>query len=94
MTYRDVGEWLVFLAAVITALAVIWRNAIRPVVKGIQNVERTLDAARRELIPNGGSSLRDAVDRIEAKQHTMERRVEAVETALLSRPSPRRKAPQ
>lgn len=39
----------------------------RPGVRGRPGVMERLDRIERELHPNGGSSLRDAVNRVEAK---------------------------
>lgn len=48
-------------AAVGAALAFGWRYAIRP------ELRRQMEGVMKELLPNGGGSLRDAVDRIERR---------------------------
>lgn len=101
-TAAGAGQGFVLFAAVIAALGVIWRTTIRPVVRGVSDIQHRLDAVvvheglleeltaqvtvrggqmagiqatldsrglllddiKAELFPNGGSSLRDAVDRL------------------------------
>lgn len=45
----------------------------RPGVKGRKGVMERLRAIEQELHPNGGSSLRDAVDRVESRLDAHER---------------------
>ena len=56
------------LAAVLIALGVIWRMVVRPVVRFGHQVQETL----KELKPNGGSSMRDAIDRVEKRLDAVE----------------------
>jgi len=56
------------LAAVLIALGVIWRMVVRPVVRFGHQVQETL----KELKPNGGSSMRDAIDRLEHRMTALE----------------------
>lgn len=84
-------DLIVRLAAALVALGVIWRYMIRPAYRGIVAAFRTVDRVEKavafveaELKPNGGSSLRDAVNRIEAKVDNHESRLIAVEHALSS----------
>ncbi len=49
------------------------------------------DDALRELLPNGGSSIKDTVDRIDARTEQLAQRVEAVERVVVpDRPTLRR----
>ena len=61
ITGSVVVDGLIKLAAVVAALALIWNKAILPPIRFGRRVEDAL----QQLKPNGGSSLRDAVDRIE-----------------------------
>jgi hypothetical protein len=57
-------------AAILTALGVIWRQAFRPVWRGLRRIEEAVPillAITEQFEPNGGNSLRDTVDRIEAR---------------------------
>ena len=56
------------LAAVLIAFGVIWRMVVRPVVRFGHQVQDTL----KELKPNGGSSMRDAIDRVEKRLDAVE----------------------
>lgn len=55
------GGMAVALVAVVGGLAGLHRVLFGPVRKDIEQI-------RKELHPNGGSSLRDSVDRIESRQ--------------------------
>lgn len=66
---RDGGQWIVLAAAVLGAVVYIvravWR-AYRTVTHFVDRIERALVAVEVQLYPNGNTSLRDAVDRIQA----------------------------
>lgn len=57
------GEWIVWSAAVTTALGVLWRQALRPAWRSYKaardKLRRVHDLIERELQHNGGSSLKD-----------------------------------
>jgi hypothetical protein len=55
-------------AAIIISAGVIWRMVVRPVVRFGHQVQETL----KELKPNGGSSMRDAIDRLERRMSALE----------------------
>lgn len=55
-------------AAVLVASGVIWRGVLVPVLRFARKVELML----KELTPNGGSSLRDAIDRVEKRLDAVE----------------------
>lgn len=58
---------LVATAAGITALGVIWRKALRPIIRAARRTEETLPvilSIAEEFKANGGSSLRDSIDTI------------------------------
>lgn len=56
------------IAAVVLAIGVIWRSVVRPVMRFGHQVQDTL----KELKPNGGSSMRDAIDRLERRMSALE----------------------
>lgn len=61
-------ESILLASAVITALTVIWTKVVKPTVFGVRTFFKKFTAIEKlaqELIPNGGTSLRDAIDRIE-----------------------------
>jgi hypothetical protein len=63
------GGWIDHLlqaAAALTACAVIWQKAIRPGYRFIVSIGHGVDFVREQMVNNGGSTLKDAVDRTEA----------------------------
>lgn len=69
------------LAALVVAIHTIWTKAVRPIVRAVKVLHATYDSVSdqghrleiveqrsAELLNNSGSSLRDAVDRIESEQ--------------------------
>lgn len=69
----DLGHWaawLVSAAAFVTAGVTLWKTLVAPTyryARHVAEVLNSLETIKRQLTPNGGSSLRDAVDRIEAR---------------------------
>jgi hypothetical protein len=55
-------------AAIVVSAGVLWRGVIRPVMRFGHQVQDTL----KELKPNGGSSMRDAIDRLERRMTALE----------------------
>lgn len=73
---------LAIVAGILTALAVIWKYLRGPLRDCIENVRYMfnakamaletndkLDSIMLQLVPNGGSSIKDSLNRIEDKQH-------------------------
>lgn len=76
--YLYLKEQILVLGAMITALGAFWVKVMRPVLKwGFKTAEiiSKLDKIVAEVSPNGGSSLKDVVNRIEANQIKTEERV-------------------
>lgn len=67
-----VVAWLASVAAVLTSLSIIWTKAVRPVIKWAVRLDRTMTFVEQQMIPNGGTSLRDSINRIEARLVTVE----------------------
>lgn len=80
----SVLQALIILGAIAAALGALWRYVLRPVGKTFLAVHETLEMVREDhqrvavveersaqLVNNSGSSLKDAVDRIEAAQGAM-----------------------
>jgi mannitol-1-phosphate/altronate dehydrogenase len=59
------------------AVSVALIGVLVELVRTRRRAERTATVVATELAPNGGSSLRDAIDRIEARQEESTRRIEA-----------------
>lgn len=83
--------WMVTIAAGLTAIAVIWRygtKAAEFLVKAkalLSNFERNgavLDAIAKEFKSNSGSTLKDAINRIEAESAKAKSMAESLEKLL------------
>lgn len=69
MSIGSITNWVTQSASLITGGAVLLAAAVAFYRKAM-SVSRKLTQIHAELIPNGGSSLRDAINRIEALQLT------------------------
>lgn len=67
------------VAAAFTALIAL-SMAVRKLLTGA--LQKDIDAIRQELKPNGGSSLRDAVDLVVERQTTIGREIRDLKTEL------------
>jgi hypothetical protein len=102
----DSAEVLGIIAGALLALAVIGRLVVMPVVHVVKAIASGVEAVQQQLIPNGGASLRDATDRLEAGVARIDSRIEVLETwrldaderiakaivAAKPKPAPRKKA--
>jgi membrane protein YdbS with pleckstrin-like domain len=61
MVQYAIESWIVRAAGTLAALAVIFRFTVVPVVRFGRRLERTMQAVEEQLLPNHGTSLRDAV---------------------------------
>jgi membrane protein YdbS with pleckstrin-like domain len=61
MVQYAIESWIVRTAGMILALAAIFRFTVVPVVRFGRRLERTMQAVEEQLLPNHGTSLRDAV---------------------------------
>lgn len=76
--WQYVKDQYVFIAASVGALCGFWVKIMMPAVRwGFRTAEivSKLDKLISEVSPNGGGSMRDAINRIEANQITIEERV-------------------
>lgn len=69
------------VGAVFAALGVIWRVVLHPTVRFFKRLETTMTFVEAELKPNGGGSLRDAIDKLV-------RRTESLEAVVLPKEKP------
>jgi hypothetical protein len=61
MVQYAIESWIVRAAGMLAALAVIFRFTVLPVIRFARRLERTIIAVEEQLLPNHGTSLRDAV---------------------------------
>ncbi len=64
----QIDDVILWLGAVVGALVVIASGLVALHRIAFGPVRKDIDSIRKELHPNGGSSLRDSVDRIETRQ--------------------------
>ena len=86
---RDATEILVRAAAAVVALGTLWRYLVRPTwhavrgfVHGVQLAIDGVEFVKAQMENNGGSSLRDALDRTEAKVTTLEGRFDTLDDRI------------
>ena len=60
-------QYLITAAAVVTAVGVLWQKLIMPIYKFAKKMEQHVAFVENQMTPNGGSSLRDSINRIEAR---------------------------
>lgn len=65
-------QYLITAAAVVTAIGVLWQKVILPVYNFAKKVEQHVQFVEGQMTPNGGSSLRDAIHRIESRVNAIE----------------------
>lgn len=65
-------QWIITAAAVVTAVGVLWRKVVLPVYKFAKKMEQHVTFVESQMTANGGSSLRDAIQRIEQRVNVIE----------------------
>jgi hypothetical protein len=72
-----VAQWIITTGGVVAALGVIWRGVVYPVVRWGKRIEKAVSFVESNMTNNGGASLRDAIDRIEARLSVVEKKPES-----------------
>lgn len=67
-----VAEWIITAGAVVAAVGVIHRAIVYPIFKWGHRIENAVTHVEMNMKNNGGSSMRDAIDRIEKRLTTLE----------------------
>lgn len=67
-----IAQWIITAGAVVSAVGIIFQTLIKPVVKWARRIENAVTVVESNMLNNGGSSLRDAIDRIEKRLTTVE----------------------
>jgi hypothetical protein len=65
-------QTLITVAAVVTAVGVIWQKGILPIYKFAKKMDEHVAFVEMQMTCNGGSSLRDAIQRIEERVNIIE----------------------
>lgn len=70
----NAAQWIITAGAVCGAVAVIIQTVIRPVIRWGTRIEKAVSFVEMNMQNNGGSSLRDAIDRIEYRLVELEKK--------------------
>ena len=70
-----IAQWIITAGGVVGALGIIFQTVVRPVVKWARRIESAVSVVEMNMSNNGGSSLRDAIDRIEQRLDVLEKKV-------------------
>jgi hypothetical protein len=68
-------QWIITTGATVGAMGIIFQTLVRPVFKWAQRLEKTMTFVEQQMLPNGGSSLRDSVNRIETRLTVVEEHI-------------------
>jgi len=71
MDTPQIDDFLLWAAGIVGAVTVISAGLVALYRLLTQSLSKRLDGISSQLHRNGGSSLRDAIDRIEERQHTL-----------------------
>ena len=63
---------LASIAGCIVSIGVIYRGVVRPLFRWAQRLDKAITTVEMNMKNNGGSSLRDAIDRIERRLSSVE----------------------
>jgi hypothetical protein len=68
----DVVSVLAAIAGSIVSIGVIYRGLVRPIFRWAQRLDKAITTVEMHMKNNGGTSLRDAIDRIENRMTKVE----------------------
>ena len=75
-------EVLLAIAAALTAVTVIWAKGLRPVVHFFQQLAAGVTYVQSQMVNNGGSTMKDAIDRTEARADEIVLRLDSIDTRV------------
>jgi hypothetical protein len=70
---------LLTIAGIITSLGIIYRGLVRPIYRWAKRLTETVTTVEAQMRPNGGSSLRDAIDNLTSSISRIDERLTFVE---------------
>ena len=68
----DIVSVLATVSGSIISIGVIYRGVVRPLFRWAQRLDKAITTVEMNMKNNGGSSLRDAIDRIENRMTKVE----------------------
>lgn len=69
------AQWIITTGGIVGAFGIIFQTLVRPVYKWARRLEETMSFVEQQMHPNGGSSLRDSVNRIESRLTVVEEHI-------------------
>ena len=78
---ENLTKWVVFISTVGGAIVWFYKKSIQPAIEVIKDAGKAhvaIERITKEFLPNGGSTLRDTIDRIEGRQIVAENRQRAI----------------
>jgi uncharacterized alpha-E superfamily protein len=70
----NAAQWIITSGGVVAAVGVMWRGVAWPVIKWGRRIEKAVTFVEMNMTNNGGTSLRDAIDRIESRLKAVEKK--------------------
>ena len=64
--------WVGMAAAFVTSIGILWKKVVKPIISWGMRLDRTMGFVEQQMHPNGGTSLRDSVNRIESRLTALE----------------------
>ena len=68
----EIATWVGTVATVVASVSIIWKKAVKPVISWGIRLDKTMSFVEQQMVPNGGTSLRDSVNRIEYRLSALE----------------------
>lgn len=70
----NILQWIIAVGGAVSAMAAVVQFVVRPVVRWGTRIESAVSFVEMNMQNNGGSSLRDAIDRIEMRLVALEKK--------------------
>lgn len=64
--------WVGTFAALLTSFGIIWKKLVKPVIQWAMRLDKAVGFVEAQMVPNGGTSLRDSLNRIEVRMTLLE----------------------
>lgn len=84
----NLAQWIITAGGVVGALAIIFQSVVRPVLRWGRRIEQAVSTVEQNMVNNGGSTLRDAIDRIEKRLTDLETLVTGTPKSTVTRKKP------
>ena len=76
ITLATTATWVLIGGGLVTIIGAVVRGIVHPVVKYARRMERSLSWVEAQTRPNGGTSLRDAIDKLVERTNRLEAAIE------------------